>query len=60
MIQIFPILVFLTTLDKKFGSSTSFSSEDATHTVDLSDKILNLIVKVNDKKEIENILMSPV
>lgn len=60
MIQIFLISVFLTTLDKKFGSSTLFSSEDAAPTVNLSTKKLKLVVNVSDKKEIQKILISPV
>ena len=60
MIQIFLISVFLTTLDKKFGSSTLFSSEDAAPTVNLSTKKLKLVVTVSDKKEIQKILISPV
>ena len=60
MIQIFLILVFSTTLDKKFGSSNLFSSEDATPTVNLSTKKLKLVMNVSDKKEIRKILMSPV
>lgn len=60
MIKIFSILVFLTTLDKKFGSSVSFSSEDAAPTVNLSTKKLKLVVNVSDKKKIEKNLMSQV
>ena len=60
MIQIFLISVFLTTLDKKFESSTLFSSEDAAPTVNLSTKKLKLVVNVSDKKEIQKILISPV